>query len=128
MRITTSTTILALAAGFALSACAPKSNEDKIKQQMTEAVHSLNPEERVLAEINAKQYFEKEFPVVKGDSITKVNGAFLECRPSDSNFNGLVTCRGKVPQDGGGFKDVTRYCGYTKTLVGCSDQDTVKQQ
>lgn len=118
---------LAAVLTITLTACAPKSNEEKIKTQMTEAVHSLTAEERVMAEINAKQYFEKEFPVVKGETITKINGAFLECRPSDSNFNGLVTCRGKVPQDNGGFKDITRYCGYTKTLVGCSDQDTVKQ-
>jgi hypothetical protein len=114
-------TILALS----LTACVP-TPEEKIQSQLTEAIHSLKAEERILAEINAKQYFEKEFPVASGDSIKRVNGAFLECRPSDSNFNGLVTCRGKIPKDGGGFSDVTRYCGYTKTLVGCSDQDTVK--
>lgn len=113
---------------ISLSACAPKTAEQKIQEQTNEAVHSLKTEERILAEINAKQYFEKEFPVANGDSIKKINGAFLECRPSDSNFNGMVTCRGKVPKDGGGFADVTRYCGYTKTLVGCSDQDTVKVQ
>ena len=120
--------VVAVAVVFSFAACAPKTGEEKIKEQMVDAVHSLSADERVLAEINAKQYFEKEFPVANGDNIKRVNGAFLECRPSDSNFDGLVTCRGKVPKDGGGFTDVTRYCGYTKTLVGCSDQDTVKQQ
>lgn len=109
-----------------ISGCSKQTGEEKIKEQMTESVHSLTSDERILAEINAKQYFEKEFPVATGNAISRVNGAFLECRPSDSNFNGLVTCRGKIPKDEGGFKDVTRYCGYTKTLVGCSDQDTVK--
>lgn len=76
---------------ISLSACAPKTAEQKIQEQTNEAVHSLKAEERILAEINAKQYFEKEFPVANGDSIKKINGAFLECRPSDSNFNGMVT-------------------------------------
>jgi len=117
---------VAVATFISLSGCSDKSAQEKIDEQVSEAVHSLTAEERVLAEINAKQYFEKEFPTVSGDTIKKVNGAFLECRPSDSNFNGMVTCRGKVPVDNGGFSDVTRYCGYTKALVGCSDQDTVK--
>lgn len=106
--------------------CSAKTAEEKVDEQTSEAVYSLNAKERQLAEVNAKQYFEKEFPVASGDGFKRVNGAFLECRPSDSNFNGMVTCRGKVPKDSGGFADVTRYCGYTKKLVGCSDQDTVK--
>lgn len=75
--------IILLAAILPLSvACSKKSSEEKIKEQMNEAVHSLNAEERILAETNAKQFFEKEFPVVRGEDITKLNGAFLEWRPS----------------------------------------------
>lgn len=99
--------------------------EDKIKAQVEQGVHSLTADERPRAQANAKSYFEKEFPVMKNGSLDKERGSFLECRPSDSNFNGLVTCKGLIPQLNGGFKEVTRYCGYTPTLVGCSDEDTV---
>ena len=117
--------IVALAAVF-VSACSSKSGEEKIRQQVTENMHALTADERPLAQTNAKAYFEKEFPVQgKDGSLSKERGAFLECRPSDSNFNGLVTCRGMVPQFNGGFKEVTRYCGYRKELTGCSDEDTV---
>jgi hypothetical protein len=118
-------TVLLLAA--ALLAGCKATQEEKIKQQMTEAQHALTADERILAETNAKQFFDREFAVAKGEALTKVRGAWLECRPADSNSNGLVTCRGKVPKDGGGFEDVTRYCGYTPTLVGCSDVDMVRK-
>lgn len=109
-----------------LAGCETGSAEDKIKKQVTENVHALTADERPLAQTNAKSYFEKEFPVqTREGSLTKERGSFLECRPSDSNFNGLVTCKGLVPQLGGGFKEVTRYCGYRPELVGCSDEDTV---
>jgi len=75
---------------------------------------------------NAKTFFEKEFPVIVNGQRSTDRGVFLECRPSDSNFNGLVTCKGQVPQINGGFREITRYCGYTPDLVGCSDEDTVK--
>ena len=111
--------------GLSVTACGSKSAEDKIVQQVTESVHALTADERPLAQANAKAFFEKEFPVQKDGSLGKERGSFLECRPSDSNFNGLVTCKGLVPQVAGGFKEVTRYCGYRKELVGCSDEDTV---
>lgn len=102
-----------------------KTPEDKIKQAVQNNVHALTADERPLAQANAKAYFEKEFPVQgKDGSLSKERGSFLECRPSDSNFNGLVTCKGLVPQLGGGFKETTRYCGYRPDLVGCSDEDT----
>ena len=115
----------AIALTVALSGCNTKTAEDKIKAQVEQGVHSLTADERPRAQANAKAYYEKEFPVVVNGQITKERGSFLECRPSDSNFNGLVTCKGLVPQTAGGFKEMTRYCGYTPTLVGCSDEDTV---
>jgi len=115
-----------LVAVLFVTACGSKSAEEKISKQVTENVHALTADERPMAQMNAKAFFEKEFPVqAKDGSLSKERGAFLECRPSDSNFNGLVTCKGMVPQFGGGFKEVTRYCGYRKELVGCSDEDTV---
>ena len=109
-----------------ITACSSKTAEEKIAQQITENVHALTADERPLAQTNAKAFFEKEFPVqTKDGTLTKERGSYLECRPSDSNFNGLVTCKGLVPQLTGGFKEVTRYCGYRKELVGCSDEDTV---
>lgn len=101
--------------------------DEKIKQQMTEKVHALTAEERLLAQTNAKQFFEKEWPVRLDDgTIGKERGFWMECRPSDSNYNGLVTCQGKLPQINGGFQDVKRYCGYRPEMSGCSDEDTFK--
>lgn len=120
--------ILVALLAASMTACAPKSAEEKVQDQISEKVHALTADERMLVQTNAKQFFEKEFPVQGSDgALTKERGAFLECRPSDSNFNGLATCKGLVPQFNGGFKEVTRYCGYTPKLVGCSDEDTVKQ-
>lgn len=119
---------LIISSVFALTACGSKTAEEKITEQVQDSVHALTSEERPLAEINAKAYYDKEFPVQKGDDLVNIRGRFLECRPSDSNFNGMVTCKGLVPQTRGGFAEVTRYCGYRKELVGCSDVDTVKVQ
>lgn len=110
---------------LALAACG-KSAEEKIQAQVKDKVHALTADERPRATANAKTYFDKEFPVIIAGVRGTERGVFLECRPSDSNFNGLVTCKGQVPQINGGFKEVTRYCGYTPELVGCSDEDTVK--
>lgn len=113
-------------AGTFLAACGSKTADEKIAKQVTENMHALTADERPLAQTNAKAFFEKEFPVqTKDGSMSKERGSFLECRPSDSNFNGLVTCKGILPQLNGGFKEVTRYCGYRPELVGCSDEDTV---
>lgn len=124
MKITHTLFALAIAAG--LAACGKQTAEQKITRQVEDSVHALTPDERTLAQTNAKAYFEKEFPVDRAGRLERERGAFLECRPSDSNFNGLVTCKGMVPQQAGGFKEVTRYCGYMPKLVGCSDEDTVK--
>lgn len=121
-------TIVAMIIALALSACGrSQTSDEKIKAQIQEKTHSLTADERPRAQANAKSYFEKEFTVIDQSGQRGLErGVFLECRPSDSNFNGLVTCKGQVPQINGGFKEVTRYCGYTPTLVGCSDEDTVK--
>jgi protein involved in sex pheromone biosynthesis len=118
---------LAICALFALAACS-KSAGDKIKEQISEKVHALTADERQLAETNAKQFFNREFPQQQADgSMGAARGVFLDCRPSDSNYNGLVTCHGVMPQVKGGFNDkAMRFCGYTPKLVGCSDEDTVK--
>lgn len=117
---------ISLAMLAALVGCGKESANEKIAKQVSENIHALTADERPLAQTNAKAFFEKEFPVqTREGSLTKERGSFLECRPSDSNFNGLVTCKGLVPQLQGGFREVTRYCGYRKELVGCSDEDTV---
>lgn len=118
---------IALLAMSALAACGSQTAEEKIQSQITEKVHALTSDERPRAVANAKGYYEKEFPVIANGQRSTERGAFLECRPSDSNFNGLVTCKGLVPQFSGGFKEVTRYCGYTTKLVGCNDVDAVSQ-
>ncbi len=118
--------IIAVIVAMSIVACSKQDAETKVQKQITENMHALTADERPLAQANAKAFFEKEFPVQgKDGSLTKERGSFLECRPSDSNFNGLVTCRGLIPQLAGGFKEVVRYCGYRPELVGCSDEDTV---
>jgi hypothetical protein len=117
--------VIALAT-LAMIACVKQTAEEKIQANITTSIHALNADERQLAEINAKAFFNKEFPVeTKDGSLSSERGRWLECRPSDSNTNGLVTCKGLVPNIKGGFKEVTRYCGYRPELVGCSDEDTV---
>lgn len=111
--------IVALAA--LASACSDdRSVETKVQDQMSK-VHSLNDEERALAGANAKAFFERPWAPAGGKS-----GQFIACRPTDSNFNGLVTCTGFVPQPDGTMPEMKRYCGYRADLVGCSDEDTVK--
>jgi hypothetical protein len=108
--------------------CTEKTTEQQIQESITKNVHSLTAEERPLAQANAKAFYNKAWPVKQdGIGLTTVNGVWTECRPTDSNKNGMVTCNGLVPQIDGSFKEVTRYCGYRKELVGCSDQDTVVQ-
>lgn len=105
-----------------------QSAEEKIQSQISEKVHALTADERLMRDANAKSYFNKSFPVLNSETKQPdmVNGVFLECRPSDSNFNGLVSCSGQVPQPNGAWKETKRYCGYTKDLVGCSDEDSVR--
>jgi protein involved in sex pheromone biosynthesis len=119
--------IAILASALFIQGCSQQTNEQRIREQITQKVHALGADERLQAQTNAKQFFEKEWPQKKQDgSIGRERGFWNECRPSDSNANGLVTCFGKVPTLGGGFEDVKRYCGYRPELVGCSDEDTVK--
>lgn len=123
----TLTTAMAVLAAALMAACSQQTTEQRIQQQITERMHALTADERLAAQTNAKQFFEKEWPQQRADgTVGRERGFFSECRPSDSNANGLVTCFGKVPLISGGFEDVKRYCGYRPELVGCSDEDTVK--
>lgn len=119
-------------AALLLTACEkPQTVAEKVKQNITEGVHALGAEERQLAETNAKQFFNRSFPNGKDQAgeLTTAKGMFLDCRPSDSNANGMVTCHGILPKMTGGFDDkATRYCGYRPELVGCSDEDTVAKR
>lgn len=122
---------LAFALSIGLTACSEShvpSVEERVKNNITEGVHALSSDERLLAETNAKQLFNRAFPNGKDKEgeLTTAKGMWLDCRPSDSNANGLVTCHGIMPKMSGGFDDkATRYCGYRPELVGCSDEDTV---
>lgn len=106
---------------LAVVACGKEqSSEDKVKEQLA-AVHSLTVDERNMASASAKNYYEQAWLPAGGKQ-----GQLISCRPSDSNFNGLVTCSGFVPQPNGTFAEIKRYCGYRADLVGCSDKDEVK--
>lgn len=111
-----------LASGcFSMVGCSePKTAAEKVTAAVTDSTYPLNADERMMAEANAKGFFNKEYPIYDGNP----RGMFISCRPSDSNFNGLVTCTGQVPQANGTYKETTRYCGYRKDLVGCTDEDT----
>lgn len=105
---------------MALVACSDKSADQKVADQVSK-VYPLNADERNMASINAKQFFEKEWLPAGGK-----RGQVINCRPTDSNYNGLVSCTGFIPQQDGLFAEVKRYCGYKPEVVGCSDEDTVK--
>jgi hypothetical protein len=115
---------LVLLAILSLAACSEKSAQQKVEDGIAD-VHALTADERQLAENNSKQFFNREFPQMQKDTMGTARGMWLDCKPSDSNFNGLVTCHGMLPKVNGGFDDkAVRYCGYTPKLVGCSDTDT----
>jgi len=116
-------TALFLTALF-LAACTDgPTAEQKIQAQVKDKVCALNADERLMAQTNAKNYFEKAWP---GRGAPKT-GMFTSCRPSDSNFNGFVSCFGFLPnQQNDVMVETKRYCGYRPELVGCSDEDTVK--
>lgn len=103
-----------------LPGCGAKSAEDKVKDQMA-LIHPLTAEERNLADANAKNYFQKEW-LPAGNK----RGQLINCKPSDSNNNGLVTCNGYVPTPAGTFTETVMFCGYRPELTGCSNTDTVK--
>ena len=111
-------------AGYFVTACAePKSVEQKIEDSQAK-VYNLTPDERNMAKTNAKAYFEQ--PRIEASGKT---GTMTECKPSDSNTNGLVSCFGMVPKpdkinsDGTvvpqGYVEEKRYCGYRPEKIGC---------
>jgi hypothetical protein len=113
--------ILAILAFTLLTtACSRQTPEEKIRIATEERVYALNADERLRSQSNAKAYFEKEW-VIAGNQRGQLN----ECRPTDSNTNGFVSCSGSVPNPNGGYKEQKRYCGYTPKVVGCSDVDGV---
>ena len=92
------------------------------------SVHNLSPDELRRAEINAGAYFNQDFPsgTNAAGELTKKKGAFISCRPQDSNDNGLVTCTGMRPTMEGKFSTVTVYCGYASgkdAILSCNDKD-----
>lgn len=126
--------VVAIVMSIGLAACGEKKTaQDKVTEHLTKSgsIHALTADERQLAETNAKQFFNRSFPNGKdaAGELTTAKGMWLDCRPSDSNSNGLVTCHGILPKLSGGFDDkATRYCGYRPELVGCSDEDTVSSK
>lgn len=119
----TKTTLALAAAVLLLAGCGQKQTTEQQVQSQLSAQHALGDEERNLAKANAKEFFERVWPSNVGKNT---QGQFINCRPTDSNANGLVTCTGFVGalEDGRLFEK-TMYCGYRKELVGCSDKDTV---
>ena len=110
--------VAVLISSLVVACSPPKTAEEKIKQKTEESVYSLTADDRQRASINARAYFEKEWVIANNQ-----RGMLNECRPSDGNFNGMVTCSGFVPSQKGGFSEQKRFCGYTVKLVGCSDKD-----
>lgn len=102
--------------------CTQKTAKESVDDQL-QNVYPLNEKERALADANAKKYFEKPWPVQ--DAEPK-QGTFINCRPSDSNKNGLVSCNGYVVNTRGQLVEKTVYAGYRPELVGVSNEDTVK--
>lgn len=113
--------LAALAICFTFVGCDSGSPADKVKAKADQK-YQLTAEEALKAENSAKTFFSKTFPA--GGTETK-QGMFQECRPSDSNFNGLVTCMGYVPNiKSGQMELITRYCNYRADMVlGCSNED-----
>lgn len=116
--------IVLVISAVSLMGCDKQTNEQKVQKQITENQYSLNADERQMSVTNAKQYFEKQWTM----SVDQKRGQLINCRPSDSNANGMVSCTGYVPDPAPStlVKEVKMYCGYRPELVGCSDVDTVK--
>lgn len=106
--------LAAVVAAISLSACAPKEA----------SIYALDGEDKKHALVNAKAYFNNAaWPVLEeGKDVLKI-GIFNNCRPTDSNANGKVSCSGKTPAYKGGYQDVIMYCGYNGKIDGCSDKD-----
>jgi hypothetical protein len=117
-------TLLFLGTSLSLSSCSEPTSEQKSKEQLAK-YHALTDTERDLAKANGKSYFEISWPS-NDSSKTEVKGKFISCRPTDSNSNNLVSCNGFAGNLKGELYEKTMYCGYSASVVGCSDQDTVK--
>jgi hypothetical protein len=101
--------------------CSAPTSEERVEQQVAN-VYTLTPEEFDMAKSNAKAYFEKAWKMDDGTTLT---GLMSFCRPTDSNFNGIVTCVGQVPNSATkGFQE-TKIYAYYKTQ-GVTDSDDVK--
>lgn len=101
----------------AASAAAAMTAEQKVEAKL-KGKYNLTVDERNMATVNAKNYWEKPWLPAGGKK-----GQVINCRPSDSNANGLVTCSGYVPNPAGTFDETKMYCGYRPELVGCVDND-----
>jgi hypothetical protein len=111
------------------SGCQEKTAQEKVKA-VSSKIYALTADEMNIATVNAQQFFGKEWPTKDNlGADARKRGLLVMVRPSDSNFNGLVTCIGKIPKIEGGFDDVTVYCGYQDQknggFLGCNDQDSV---
>jgi len=105
-----------------LSCGKPPTATEQIQKNLSN-VYPLTDEERALADANAKKYFEQVWPVNQGEPK---QGKKLNCRPTDSNKNGLISCTGYVVNLKGEYVEKTVYAGYRPDVVGVSDQDTVQ--
>lgn len=116
---------LTLAAGCAEKTADQRAAElqkaEAQKTKTSDGLHALTSEEMIRAVANAKEYFANTaWPVNNVPS----SGIYNNCRPTDSNHNGKVSCSGKTPgTEGKSWTNVTVYCGYNGQILGCSDKD-----
>lgn len=135
--------ILSIFVSFFFTACSKEDPQAKANRLATEAqakeaektktsegLHALTAEEIIRARDSAIAYFgNAAWPVRHKDKTTgefideAKPGVFDNCRPTDSNHNGKVSCTGRTPKYEGGFELITRYCGYNGQIIGCSDRD-----
>jgi hypothetical protein len=106
--------------GLVAAACGPQTAEQK-REKQAQNVYTLTDQELAIANSNGKAYFEKTLTV----DGKNVKGQLLNCRPTDSNFNNLVSCNGYLPDPNtGSLFSATIYARYDGE--GVSDQDTVQ--
>ena len=90
--------------------------------------HNLSVDEMRRADIQSAAHFNKEWPAGPNSdgALQTKRGMHLSCRPQDSNRNWLVSCTGSVPNNAGGWRQLTVYCGYGEgkfAIAGCNDKD-----
>lgn len=56
-------TLIAIMTAAFLTACSSPTSEKKVTEQIAENGHALTAEERMMAQANAKSFFEKPWPV-----------------------------------------------------------------